>query len=79
MPQVTNVTISLDASKERTKDSGNNYNHYEWDKTESWIPREPIKIMRGHAASFTRAIAIGCGVIIAAGTTNEDGWTLRLP
>jgi hypothetical protein len=53
---------------------GNNDQIYEWvTETESWIEREHMPFTRGHAGSSTRAI--GCGFLIAGGSTNEFGKT----
>jgi hypothetical protein len=49
--------------------SGNMRNHYEYVvSNDTWIPRMPLPIPRGHASSSTRAV--GCGYLVAGGTTN---------
>lgn len=50
--------------------SGNSDENYEWDvPSQSWIARADMPITRGHASSSTNAI--GCGFIIAGGSSNE--------
>ena len=64
----------LGGQKGEDEYDGNNADNYEWDaQTEAWIERESMLFTRGHAAESTRAI--GCGFIIAAGSTNEFGKT----
>ena len=54
--------------------NGNSNRVVEWDALkELWIEREPMALARGHATSSTRAI--GCGFIVAGGTTNQYGKT----
>jgi hypothetical protein len=51
---------------------GNIAENYEFDAVdEVWIRRQAMPFTRGHAGSSTRAI--GCGFIIAGGTTNGSG------
>jgi hypothetical protein len=51
---------------------GNTAKNYEWDSVnERWIERADMLSDRGHFSSSTRAI--GCGFIIAAGTSNGVG------
>jgi Kelch motif len=54
--------------------TGNVVDNLEWDAAkEVWLRRKSMPMTRGHAASSTRAV--GCGFIIAAGSTNENGKT----
>jgi hypothetical protein len=54
--------------------TGNVADNFEWDAVkEVWIRRKSMPTTRGHAASSTRAV--GCGFIVAAGSTNEYGKT----
>jgi Galactose oxidase, central domain len=54
--------------------TGNVNDHYEWDiATQDWLERAPMPFTRGHASSSTRGI--GCGYLLAGGTTNEYGMT----
>ena len=51
---------------------GNIAKVYEFDAmAETWIERAPMLFTRGHASSS--AVAIGCGFLIAGGTSNELG------
>jgi hypothetical protein len=51
--------------------TGNVDDNYEWDSSnEKWIKHTDMTITRGHAASSTRAI--GCGFIIAGGSSNKE-------
>jgi len=52
--------------------SGNVADNYEYDvKNDKWIKLKNMPMTRGHAASSTRAM--GCGFIIAGGSTNSNG------
>ena len=52
----------------------NQNNVYEWDaRSEQWIERMRMPLTRSHATESTRAI--GCGLVVAGGTTNEHGKT----
>jgi hypothetical protein len=52
--------------------NGNFAYNYEWDSvSESWIRRADMPMTRGHFSSSTRAI--GCGFLIAGGTSNGMG------
>jgi len=54
--------------------TGNNKDNYEYDvESDTWIKMRDMPYTRGHAASSTRAI--GCGFLIAGGSTNEFGKT----
>jgi hypothetical protein len=54
--------------------TGNVVDNFEWDMDRlTWVRRRSMPMTRGHAASSTRAV--GCGFVIAAGSTNENGKT----
>jgi hypothetical protein len=54
--------------------TGNVDDNYEWDVTTGeWQRRAAMPFTRGHASSSTRPI--GCGYLIAGGSTNEYGKT----
>jgi len=54
--------------------TGNVDKNYEYDVlNDEWIEKADMPFTRGHAASSTRAI--GCGFIMAGGSTNENGLT----
>ena len=54
--------------------TGNVKDNYEWNvNSESWIKRQDMPFTRDHAGSST--VAIGCGFIVAGGSTNEFGKT----
>ena len=57
--------------------TGNIKDNYEYDvATDTWIRLMDMPYTTGHAASSTRAI--GCGYIIAGGSTNEFGQTKNI-
>jgi hypothetical protein len=62
----------LGGQKGENEWTGNVKDNYEWDSEgEKWIKHTDMIISRGHAASSTQAI--GCGYIIAGGSSNENG------
>ena len=62
----------LGGQKGENEWTGNVKDNYEWDSEgEKWIKHTEMTISRGHAASSTRAI--GCGYIIAGGSSNQNG------
>jgi len=65
----------LGGQKHENEWTGNVKDNYEWDSEgQKWIKRAEMINSRGHAASSTRPI--GCGFIIAGGSTNiEAGHT----
>ena len=64
----------LGGQKGENEALGNNKDNYEWDaENEAWFKRQSMPFSRGHASSSTRAI--GCGFVIAGGTTNEFNQT----
>ena len=78
------VTVTDDTGKERhywmggqslgNEAIGNHAEVYEYDvQNNVWIQRASMPIPRGHASGSTRAI--GCGFIIAGGTSNGTGKT----
>jgi hypothetical protein len=57
--------------------NGNIDTNYEWDAVRDvWTPRKKMLIPRGHASSST--LAISCGFIMVAGTTNGSGPTKEI-
>jgi hypothetical protein len=59
------------------EETGNTKANYEWiAANDTWVARRSMPLSRGHAASATKAI--GCGFLVAGGTTNELGMTVDI-